>query len=230
MKKIFFFCVYQQKNEGQDKIHDVHGLTKGIEDIQLQNNKLYENMDAINRNDSDHSFRTEMNLVLSYNGNKSKYTTQNKQELDKTQDSDIDTPPPNFPQAMKLFPNKLAYTVKNGIVKTDSEATSTKSEYHSKDNVDSENNTNEKLLSKSHVKIAVDASGNKDENLIGKKLERINETNDEHEHEHSTNQTSNTDDTFTEQCETVSFDSIFFIHLTIQFNLFLFFVFVFVFA
>lgn len=84
--------------------------------MQMQTNPCYENLQRTKsiktaETDQSHPYRTEMSLVLSYNGNKSKYSTL--QNLDKTHESDTDTPPPNLPHAMKLLPNKLTYTSKN---------------------------------------------------------------------------------------------------------------------
>lgn len=88
--------------------------------MHVQKCPTYENIKrskSITSSDSDqsHPYRTEMSLVLSYNGNKSKYSTS--QQCDKNQGSDMDTPPPNLPHAMRLFPNQLNYAGKNEPVK-----------------------------------------------------------------------------------------------------------------
>lgn len=101
---------------------------------------LYENVPST---DSDQTppYRTEMSLVLSYSGNKSKYTTT--KNANKTQESDSDTPPPNIPVAMKLLPNKLTYAGK-----TEYKQIGTTSQDAEQSIVNVENSANEEILSK----------------------------------------------------------------------------------
>lgn len=115
--------------------------------MQMQKNPMYENVKSVKNSDSDqpHPYRTEMSLILSYNGNKSKYSTT--KNIDKAQESDIETPPPNVPQAMKLLPNQLPYATKNDLLK-DKLMNSPMSE---QGNVNIENSANEQILSKSQV-------------------------------------------------------------------------------
>lgn len=107
--------------------------------------------DRVHKNDAikgpDHPYRTEMSLVLSYDGQKSKYTTSS--DLEKAQE--IGTPPPNVPQAMKLLPNKLPYASTTAS-KSDIEINAIDSPRNDANN---ENDTNEKLLTKSQVKLIV---------------------------------------------------------------------------
>lgn len=75
-------------------------------ELRLEQSLNNENAEVNNRSsDSDlsHPYRTEMSLVLSYNGNQSKYSTAN------LNDSDIE-PTLSLPSAMKLLPNRLVYT------------------------------------------------------------------------------------------------------------------------
>lgn len=122
---------------------DIQGLSKGVESIQMKSNQLYENVPST---DSDQTppFRTEMSLVLSYNGNKSKYSTN--QSPNKTQDSDTDTPPPNIPLAMKLLPNKLTYAGKPEYKQIGGSSQEAEQSI-----VNVENSANEEILSKSQV-------------------------------------------------------------------------------
>lgn len=84
----------------------------------MQSNRIYENVTTAKHTDADQSppYRTEMSLVLSYSGNKSKYSTQ--QIAANVQEPVIHTPPPSLPRAMKLFPNKLAYAGKSDSFKS----------------------------------------------------------------------------------------------------------------
>lgn len=119
---------------------DIQGLSKGIESMNMQKNRIYENCKSAKTPDIDqaHPYRTEMSLVLSYSGNKSKYYTTHNAD----KESDIETTPPNLPQAMKLFPPNLTYTGKSEIfnqspAKMDQTTANT------------ENSANEEILSKS---------------------------------------------------------------------------------
>lgn len=125
----------------QLEAQDIQGLSKGVESIQMQSNQIYEN---VNSTDSDHSppFRTDLSLVLSYSGNKSKYSTT--QNGNKSQDSDVDTP--TMPIAMKLLPNKLTYAGK-----TELKPINGSSQEVAQSIVNVENSANEEILSKSQV-------------------------------------------------------------------------------
>ncbi|XP_031637143.1 uncharacterized protein LOC116349721 isoform X2 [Contarinia nasturtii] len=123
-------------------LKDVQDISKGIETMQMQTNAVYENVTS---SDSDQTppYRTEMSLVLSYSGNKSKYSTT--KNSDKKPDSDNDASPTNVPQAMKLLPNKLTYT--NEMLKqmpTNSQSTNNLQEV-----LNTENSANEEILLKS---------------------------------------------------------------------------------
>lgn len=99
----------------------------------------------------DHPYRTEMNLVLSYDGQKSKYTTSPTMEPDKAQEPS--TPPPNLPQAMKLLPNKLPYAsaaTSKPINEPDAIA-----KYAEQNHVNNENSTNEIIHTKAQIKLIV---------------------------------------------------------------------------
>lgn len=126
--------------------------------MQQKNANTYENVkrakSTTSSDSSDHShpYRTEMSLILSYNGNKSKYSTN--KSTDKSQ-SETDTPPPNLPQAMKLFPNKLLYTPNND--NSNSKSTQNigqESELANDENID--NSANEKMLTKSQTNLPHD--------------------------------------------------------------------------
>lgn len=109
----------------------------------MQPNRIYENVTTAKHTDADQSppYRTEMSLVLSYSGNKSKYSTN----VPKAQDPEIHTPPPSLPRAMKLLPKKLAYAGKSDPFKSgipsDAEQTI----------ANADNSTNEELQSKTQV-------------------------------------------------------------------------------
>lgn len=128
---------------------DIQGLSKSVESMQLQSspqlNRIYENVTTSKHTASDQSppYRTEMSLVLSYDGNKSKYSTS--QNSTKSQGSD-QSPPPSIPKAMKLLPNKLQYAGKSDLFKS---TTSGSPEVEQSINV--ENTANEEILSKSAV-------------------------------------------------------------------------------
>lgn len=115
--------------------------------MKMHKNQIYENVKSAKNTESDqsHPYRTEMSLILSYNGNKSKYSTN--QNVDKAQESDVDTPPPNVPQAMKLLPNKLPYAAKSEIFKQ----SFINPQHSEQGNVNIENSANEEILSKSQV-------------------------------------------------------------------------------
>lgn len=132
------------------------------------NDRIYENSEAIKSND--HPYRTEMNLVLSYDGQKSKYSTS----ADKVHEGC--TPPPNVPAAMKLLPNKLAYA-SNAANKTDkdTDAADTKSKEQEQSHVNSENDTNEEILTKSQVKFIVTDESNPFAEKINSSHEASNE-------------------------------------------------------
>lgn len=98
--------------------------------------RLYEHVPST---DADQSppYRTEMSLVLSYSGNKSKYSTT--QTPDKRLESEcVETLPPNLPHAMKLLPNKLTNEIFKQMPTDQS-------------NLHSENSVNEEMLSNSQV-------------------------------------------------------------------------------
>lgn len=126
--------------------------------MQIQTNPIYQNIDAsTDSNAEEHPYRTEMSLVLSYNGNKSKYKSH---DSDKTSDvTDIDTPPPSIPQAMALLPSKLTYAMKCDdrtapaaaitITKTSPSPTEA---IDTECNINTENHANEEIYTKSQVK------------------------------------------------------------------------------
>lgn len=115
-----------------------------VNELRLQQSLNDENAEVNRLSDPDllHPYRTEMSLVLSYNGSQSKYSTATSNY------SNIE-PTPSLPSAMKLLPNRLLYTtssnrsedkpesklLQNGIRK-DTEKKST----------NAENNTNEVIL------------------------------------------------------------------------------------
>lgn len=109
----------------------------------MHKNQIYENVESAKNSDSDqsHPYRTEMSLILSYNGNKSKYTST--KNASNSLESDVETPPPNVPHAMKLLPNKLPYAIKSELFKP--------SQLSEQGNVNIENSANEEILSKSQV-------------------------------------------------------------------------------
>lgn len=144
--------------------------------MQMQNSATYENVKRIKNTtscDSDQQppYRTEMSLVLSYNGNKSKYCTS--QYSDKIQESDIDTPPPSLPHAMKLLPNKLTYAGNNELFKPIQNAQDLES-----GNAHMENSTNEHISTKSKDVKNEDKNGN-EKKSNGRKNEKNNK-NGEH--------------------------------------------------
>lgn len=123
--------------------------------MRLQKNQIYESVDGTKSNDSEqmHPFRSEMSLVLSYSGNKSKYTTA--KDSDKTNDSDVDcTPPPKLPSAMELFPNKLAYGATRDRYGTEHNIEMPNNDAPkevNKNAINKENNTNETMQSDSNI-------------------------------------------------------------------------------
>lgn len=114
-------------------------------DLRLQQNLNDENADVNRSSDSDlsHPYRSEMSLVLSYNGNQSKYSTAN------TNDSDIE-PSLSLPSAMKLLPNRLVYTTAKNRLENDPEPQLLQNDIRKdteKNSTNAENNTNELILS-----------------------------------------------------------------------------------
>lgn len=99
----------------------------------------------------DHPYRTEMSLVLSYDGQKSKYTSSPTPEPDKAQEPG--TPPPNLPQAMKLLPNKLAYA-STAAHKPDNE-TDGHAKCAEQIHVNNENSANETIHTNAQIKLIV---------------------------------------------------------------------------
>lgn len=115
--------------------------------MKMHKNQIYENVKSAKNTNSDqsHPYRTEMSLTLSYNGNKSKYSTN--QNADRMQEPEIDTPPANVPQAMKLLPNKLPYASKSEIFKQ----SFINAQHSDQGQVNIENSSNEICSSKSQV-------------------------------------------------------------------------------
>lgn len=145
--------------------------------IQQKNTNTYENVQrakCTTTSDSmeqSHPYRTEMSLILSYNGNKSKYST-NKLTTDKSQESETDTPPPNLPKAMKLFPNKLLYTTNNNNNSNDKATTNIGNESNStNENID--NTENEKMLTKSQINLNGNGGDAVAKLAIGRKSDKI---------------------------------------------------------
>lgn len=104
-----------------------------------------ENADLNRSSDSDpsHPYRTEMSLVLSYNGNQSKYSTVN------SNDSDIE-PTLSLPSAMKLLPNRLVYTTPSNRLEDEPESKLLQNGIRKdteKNSTNVENKTNEVILS-----------------------------------------------------------------------------------
>lgn len=144
-------------------MRDIQGLSKGIETIQMQKNPTYENVKngkKMKNTDTDqpHPYRSEMSLVLSYTGNKSKYSTNQ----DKSQESDVDTLPSNLPEAMKLLPDKLKYAEKNEIFKQITQPTYADIEQV---NVNTENSANEEMFTKSQVNTSLETSDSNNKNM-----------------------------------------------------------------
>lgn len=140
---------------------DIQGLSKGIETIQMQKNPTYENVKngkSIKNADTDqpHPYRTEMSLVLSYTGNKSKYSTN--QSADKLRESNVDISPTNLPEAMKLLPNKLNYVDKSEKFKQITQPTYADIEQV---NINTENSANEEVFTKSQDNTSVERSDKK---------------------------------------------------------------------
>lgn len=115
--------------------------------MQPQSNRIYENVTTEKHTDADQSppFRTEMSLVLSYDGNKSKYST-NRNSTKQQESDQSQTPPPCVPMAMKLLPKKLPYTGQSDLIKR-----SAGSSQEVEQSINVENSANEELLSKTRV-------------------------------------------------------------------------------
>ncbi|XP_055304780.1 uncharacterized protein LOC129569695 isoform X2 [Sitodiplosis mosellana] len=150
---------------------EIQGLSKGVESMQMQSNRLYENVTST---DSDQSppFRSDLSLVLSYSGNKSKYSTT--QNSEKTQDFDVDTPPPNVPLAMKLLPNKLTYAGK-----TEFKPIGCSSQEVEQSIANVENSANEEILSKSQVNSTYES--NECNGKVTKTKEKVAKNGEKHE-------------------------------------------------
>lgn len=187
----------KETGELNNILHDIQGLSKGIETMQMQQknaSNTYENVKCAksstssDSSDQSHPYRTEMSLVLSYNGNKSKYSTN--KSTDKSQESETDTPPPNLPQAMKLFPNKLMYipssSSSSGNNNNNELFKSTQSIGQELDSANEivDNSANEKSLTKSQTNLANDNGSannrNADKNIsIGKHADKNDSENNE---------------------------------------------------
>lgn len=104
--------------------------------MQFHNNRIYED---IRTNESQQPYRTEMSVVLSYDGNQ-------KNAIEKQQSSAIahgdncnagpDTPTQTLPRAMKLLPNTLPY------INMDASIPSTSQNDCNQDEMERENNEN----------------------------------------------------------------------------------------
>lgn len=89
-------------------LHDIEDLSKDLEHMQFHNNRIYE---GGSRADEGHQpFRTEMSVVLSYDGNQKKAKALVSQS--NTATDGTDTPTQTLPRAMKLLPNTLPYIKK----------------------------------------------------------------------------------------------------------------------
>lgn len=113
--------------------------------LRLQQSSNDENAEVNRSSDSDlsHPYRTEMSLVLSYNGNQSKYSTTN------SNDSDIE-PTLSLPSAMKLLPNQLVYTTPSSHLEGEPELQQKQNGIRKdteENSANAENNTNEVILS-----------------------------------------------------------------------------------
>lgn len=170
-------------------LHDIQGLSKGIETMQVQKTATYENVKEAKcstspESDQSHPYRTEMSLVLSYNGNKSTYTTN--QNADKKHESDVETPPPNLPHAMKLLPNKLTYTGNNERFKP----YNVPIPEHTNENTD--NSANEKIATQ-----AIESTSSDEKSGNSRKHEISTKNDDKHDtksHRDGGNVTIKTDD------------------------------------
>lgn len=148
----------QTSDELDVSSQDIQGLSRGLEMMHVQKCPTYENIKrskSITSSDSDqpHPYRTEMSLVLSYNGNKSKYSTS--QQAAKIQESDIDTPPPTLPHSMKLLPNKLNYAGNNESFKAVHTGLEVKPI-----NENTDNSSNEPIMKKSQANEPIDKNKN----------------------------------------------------------------------
>lgn len=91
-----------------DILQDIEHLSKDLEKMRFQNNKIYESpSEAMYQQ----PYRTEMNLILTIDGDQPKFTEKVQSQYDNViTDTDYtDTPPPSIPSAMKLLPNTLPY-------------------------------------------------------------------------------------------------------------------------
>lgn len=102
---------------------DIEHLSNDLEQMQFENNRIYDEYGAqkhkADQNQSE--YRSEMNLILSFDGAKPKFTEGKNQCGDHSggsgsKPSDVtailETPPPKVPQAMDLLPNTLPYVKK----------------------------------------------------------------------------------------------------------------------
>lgn len=129
---------YNQSDVALDEIlHDIEDLSKGIEHMQFHNNRIYEG----NRGDEmQPPFRTEMSVILSYDGTQKKLVEKQQAVLVPRADNNIatdgpDTPTQTLPRAMKLLPPTLPY------VKQDAPSSPTDSHQDKVERENHENNT-----------------------------------------------------------------------------------------
>lgn len=127
-----------------DILHDIEDLSKDIEQMQFHHNEIYDGSDAIVDTYNEQPYRTEMNLILSYDGHQSKFTEKSQHQNSFVSESEnTDTPPPNVPHAMELLPNTLPYVIMENTNYAANESSAFDSKQMEKENTENDTyNTN----------------------------------------------------------------------------------------
>lgn len=104
----------------EDLLLDIEHLSNDIEQMQFENNRIYDQPKfAKNIDPSQQPYRSEMNLILSFDGSKSTFVEERNENSGnhvmppKEFEENLETPPPKIPVPMELLPNTLPYIKKN---------------------------------------------------------------------------------------------------------------------
>lgn len=113
----------------EDLLLDIEHLSNDIEQMQFENNRIYEQPKFPNNIDGmPHPYRSEMNLILSFDGSKSSFvekknvTSEEPSMTSTAYGEKSGTPPPKIPIAMELLPNTLPYVKKDATMTTNRSA------------------------------------------------------------------------------------------------------------
>lgn len=126
---------FQTGGNLEDLLLDIEHLSHDLEQMQFENNRIYDEFGAqLLKADQAQPYRSEMNLILSFDGAKPTFTEEkndtsreksrinqcsssvgssNISQKSKDVVNNLETPSPKIPQAMNLLPNTLPYIKKS---------------------------------------------------------------------------------------------------------------------